>query len=119
MTTRAVAIYFGCELGGDIQCSIERSTLAILPRPVWPTPGPALKEGTTGMVDPVDLDIYNEEVKEYMKHHCCLQMHNQQLYAIIWGQVTEMVHAHLESHAGFETIQAQSDGIGLLNLLSK
>ena len=55
------------------------------------TPGPSLEEGTTGMVNPVDLDIYNEQVKEYMKQHSRLQTHNQQLYAIIWGQATEMV----------------------------
>ena len=82
-----------------------------------PPPGPALADGTAGMVNPIDLDIYSEEVKEYMKHHCCLQTHNQQLYAIIWGQMTETVHACLESHAGFKTIQSQLDGIGLLNSL--
>ena len=36
---------------------------------MYPTPGPALMDGTAGMVDPIDLDVFNEEVKEYMKHH--------------------------------------------------
>ena len=41
------------------------------------SPGPPPADGTATTIDPVDLDICNEEVKEYVKHHCHLQTHHR------------------------------------------
>ena len=56
-----------------------------------------------------------EEVKEFMKQCQCLTSHNQQLYAILWGQSLESIHAKVEAHPGFDEIRMDSDGVHLLN----
>ena len=57
MTTRAIATYTGCELGGDICCSIETFTLATLTCPTRPIPPPTTTDGTITPIDPVEMDI--------------------------------------------------------------
>ena len=49
-----------------------------------------------------------------MKQHRRVTSHNQQLYAILWGQSTESIHAKVEAHPGFDDIRMESDGIHLL-----
>ena len=114
-TTQAIATYVGCELGGDIHHSIETFMLAMLTCPTRPIPPPPTSKGTIVPIDPVEMDIYMEEVKEYMKQCRCLTSHNQQLYAIPWGQSTESIHAKVEARPGFNQIRMDSDGIHLLN----
>ena len=115
MTTGAIAAYMGRELGGDIRRSIETFTLAILTRPTRPLPPPPATDGTVSPIDPVEMDIYMEKVKEYVKQRRCLTSHNQQLYAILWGQSTESIHAKVEACPGFDDIRMESDRIRLLN----
>ena len=57
----------GHELGGDIHCSIEMFTLATVTHPTRPIPPPPTSEGTIVPIDLVEMDIYMEEVKEYVK----------------------------------------------------
>ena len=85
MTTCAIATYTGCELGGDICHSIETFMLATLTHPTRPLPQPPATNGTVIPIDPVEMDIYTEEVKEYVKQCHHLTSHDQQLYAILWG----------------------------------
>ena len=101
----------GLELGGDIHCSIEMFTLATLTCPTRPIPPPPASSGTIVPIDPVEIDIYMEEVKEYVKQHRRLTSHNQQLYAILWGQSTESIHMKVEDCPGFNEIRMDSDGI--------
>ena len=56
-----------------------------------------------------------EEVKEYVKQCNHLTSHNQQLYAIIWGQTTESVQAKMRAWTNFLAIHNASNGIELLN----
>ena len=115
MTTHAIATYMGRELSGDICCCIETFTLATLTRPTRPLPPPPATDGTVVLIDPVEMDIYTVEVKEYVKQHCHLMSHNQQLYAILWGQSMESIHAKVEARPGFDDIMMESDSIHLLN----
>ena len=105
----------GRELGGDICHSIEMFTLATLTHPTRPIPPPPASNGTVIPIDPVEMDICTEEVKEYMKQRQCLTSHNQQLYTILWGQSMESIHAKVEACPGFNEIRMDSDGICLLN----
>ena len=57
MTTRAIAPYTGCELGGDICCSIVMFKLATFTRPTRPIPSPTTTDGTITPIDPVEMDI--------------------------------------------------------------
>ena len=57
----------GRELGGDICRSIEMVMLAMLTCPTRPIPPPPASDGTIVPIDPVEMDSYMEEVKEYMK----------------------------------------------------
>ena len=50
-----------------------------------------------------------------MKQHRCLTSHNQQLYAILWGQSMESIHARVEACPGFNPVKMDSDGICLLS----
>ena len=88
----------GHELGGDICCSIETFMLASLTCPNRPIPPPPTTDGTIIPIDPVEMDIYLEEVKEYMKQCRRLTSHNQQLYMILWGQSTESIHSKVENN---------------------
>ena len=115
MTICPIATYTGRELGCDIRRSIEMLTLATLTHPTRPLPPPPATDGTVIPIDPVEMDIYKEEVKEYVKQHCHLMSHNQQLYAILWGQSTESIHAKAEAGPGFDDIRMESNGICLLN----
>ena len=110
-TTRAITTYTGHELGGDICHSIETFMLATLTHPTRPIPPPPASDGTIVPIDLVDMDIYTEEVKEYMKQCRHLTSHNQQLYAIVWGQSMESIYAKVEAHPGFNEIRMDSDGI--------
>ena len=92
MTTCTIATYTGCELGSDICHFIETFTLATLTQPTRPLPPPPATDGTVIPIGPVEMDIYMEEVKEYVKQRHFLTSHNQQLYAILWGQSTESIH---------------------------
>ena len=114
-TAQAIATYMGCKLGGDIRHSIETFMLATLTCPTRPTPPPPATDGTVIPIDPVEIDIYMEEVKEYMKQHRRLTSHNQQLYTIFWGQSTESIHVKVEACPGFNEIRMDSNGICLLN----
>ena len=76
---------------------------------------PASHGGTVPAIDQVDHDIYQEEVKEYVKKHSKLQTHNQQLYTIIYGQIAQLVQSMVKSHTTYAAIQQQPDGIRLLN----
>ena len=102
-------------MGGDIHRSIEMFMLAMVTHPTRPIPPLPTTDGTIVPIDPLEMDIYMEEVKEYMKQHQCLTSHNQQLYAILWGQSTESIHAKVEACPGFNQIRMDSDGIHLLN----
>ena len=115
MTTCMIATYTGCELGGDIRRPSETFTLAMLTRPTRPLPPPPATDGTVILIDPVEMDIYMEEVKEYVKQRHRLTSHNQQLYVIFWGQSTESIHAKVEAHPGFDDIRMESDRIRILN----
>ena len=66
MTTRVIAVYVGGELGGDICQSVETYSLATLPHPIRPPTPPPAPDGTAEPVDLLDMDIYREEVKEYV-----------------------------------------------------
>ena len=95
--------------------SIETFTLATLTHTTRPIPPPPATDGTIVPVDPVEMDIYIEEVKEYIKQRQHLISHNQQLYTILWGQSTESIHVKVEAHPGFNEIRMDSNGICLLN----
>ena len=90
MTTCAIATYTGRELGGDICHSIETFTLATLICPTRPFPPPPATDRTIIPIDPVE----------------------KQLYAILWGQSTESIHAKVEAHPGFDGIKMESDCCG-------
>ena len=90
MTTHAIATYTGRNLGGDICHSIETFTLATLTSPTRPLPPPPATDGTVILIDPVEMDIYKEEVKEYMKQCCCLMSHNQQFFCDPLGTINRV-----------------------------
>ena len=64
-----MAKYTGSELGGDIHHSIETFTLAMVTHPNRPIPPPPTTKGTIVPIDLLKMDIYMEQVKEYVKQH--------------------------------------------------
>ena len=103
------------KLGGDIRRSIEMFTVATVTHPTRPIPPPPTSEGTIVPIVLLEMDIYMEEVKEYVKQRRCLTSHNQKLYTILWGQSTESIHVKVEARPVFNQIRMDSDGICLLN----
>ena len=66
-STQAIATYMGHKLGGDICCSIETFMLASVTHPTRAIPPPPTADGTIVPIDLLKMDIYMEEVKEYVK----------------------------------------------------
>jgi hypothetical protein len=58
--------------------------------------------------------IFQEEVKDYVKHNHVLQSNLATVYAIIWGQCSENMQVRVKAHKGYETKSGANDCLWLL-----
>ena len=105
-TTREVAEYVMTTYthGSEVATAIE--TLDV---PTIPKPAPLAETA-----DDTDKAIWNEEIKEHVKHKKGVVTGMKKAHALIWGQCTEAMRAKLEAKDNHATIASSRDVVGLL-----
>ena len=87
--------------GADLRWTIEDETLFVITRPAWPT---ALATGAspdeTGAHE-IDMDIYREDVKTFVKRRSTLDDNMGRAFEIVWGQCTQAMRAKVEAQANY------------------
>ena len=60
------------------------------------------------------MDIYKEELKQYVKEKRSLSSTMQSLFNIIWGQCSQLMQHKLRAVSSFDTIEDEADTVSLL-----
>ena len=105
------------KFGADLKRTIENESMFVIARPSRPT-------ALTGNVSTddqetfdVEMDIYREDIKNFVKRRSTLLDNMGRAYEIIWGQCTQTMRAKVESSANYKNVRDQSDLLGLINLI--
>ena len=88
-----------------------------VPKPKNPKPPTLIdKDSNTinGDIPEEDMDIYKEELKQYVKEKRSLSSTMQSLFNIIWGQCSQLMQHKLRAVSSFDTIEDQADTVSLL-----
>ena len=63
------------------------------------------------------VQIWEKEVDEFIKHCGYFKENLKTLYSLVWGQCTDVMRQKIEAADGFEDIFNQGDGLGLLQAI--
>ena len=74
-------------------------------------PAPATGEVA---IDPLDMEVYQKEVKSYMHNKELLQASMMRIYSVIYGKCSDGICAKIETMSNHKTIANNGDTIGLL-----
>ena len=69
--------------------------------------------------DPVNVDIYKEQIKIYVSRQCSLTRNTEKCYGIIWGQCSAGLHARIKGHVNYEDKSIDLDVVWLVQELKK
>ena len=105
-TTKEIAGYVGrtYKYGSDAGLAVERLTLRTLTMPTDPI----------ASASDTEKYVWKKEVDEYVKQKSYLNQNMKTLYALVWGQCTDVMKQKIESTHDFGTLSANRDGLGLL-----
>eukprot|EP00978_Attheya_sp_CCMP212_P037164 scaffold173586_cov64-Attheya_sp.AAC.2 len=108
-TTKEVAGYMGrsYKYGADAGLAVENMSLPTLAPPSDPAAGASATV----------TRIWEKEVDEYVKQKSYLKQNMKILYALVWGQCTDVMKQKLEGLSTFKTLSADRDGLGLLKAI--
>ena len=67
--------------------------------------------------DPIDIEMFKEEVRIYVKTNQAIKLAMKSLYDLVWGQCSETMRSRLRSIHGYETITSDADSISLLKAI--
>ena len=103
--------------GSDIKQTVETENVSAIPMPTRP-PDP----GATAIPDQqalyeFEIDVYREEIKEYVQRKIILSDNMGTLYLLVWGQYSQQMRAKVEVMAGYNNFKSQTNLIGLLKLI--
>ena len=70
-------------------------------------------------VDEVDLEIYKEEIKQFMQRKLNLRRNTEKAYDLIWGQCSAALQAFIKGLSEYKDHAASFDTIWLLKELKK
>ena len=108
-TTKEVAGHVGrtYKYGSDAAVTVEKLALPTLTFPVDP-----------GMnVTEADKYIWKKRVDECLKQESYLCQIMKTLYALVWGQCTDVMRQKIEGTDEFEVLSEDRDGLGLLKTI--
>ena len=96
-------------MGNHVKISLEQiKEVGVKP----PTrPAPEIGEVT---IDPIDMEVYQQELKSCMQNKELLQASMMKIYSVIYGQCSDGIHAKIKTMSNHETIAKVGDTIGLL-----
>ena len=98
----------------DIGGIFKDFTIPAVPRPVKPT-APSDTTDLVAVADhEIDLSIFSEDVKEYVKRRNVLSENVKKLYSVIWGQCSMPMRAKLGAIADFAATEDDKNSADLL-----
>jgi hypothetical protein len=86
-TTEEIARYVGekyTSFGSVIRAAVMTLVVATPTRPTAP-----IADANTGIIDPVDTEIFREEIRMFVKTRAAIESAMKSLYDLIWGQCSE------------------------------
>ena len=108
-TTKDIAAYAGrtMKFGGDMRIAIET-----LEFPTFTIPDDPPVDANMAV-----MELWKDSVKQLGKRISYLDENNKTLYALIWGQCTDILQQKLESTEGFADVWGQGQGLNLLKMI--
>ena len=94
------------KFGGDMRIAV-----VTLKKPVFPLP--KLPEGA----DEGDRELWKDDIKTVGNRRTALEENIKTLYAIIWGQCTDIMQQKIEAAGNFDTVWTEGDGLALLEII--
>jgi hypothetical protein len=121
-TVQKIADYIGQEYkcGGISRTEVMTQVMTIIPMPARPT-GTSVTDAnnviTTTPPDALDISDY-QSAKKTVDYQILHQSENRQkLFSLVWQQCTESMHAKIEAHRDYRTIEQALNGIELLRVI--
>ena len=108
-TTKEIATYAGrtMKFGGDMRIAIET-----LEPPVF-----AIPDDPPAGANMAVIELWKDSVKQLGKRISYLDENTKTLYALVWGQCTDILQQKLESTEGFTSVWEEGQGISLLKMI--
>jgi hypothetical protein len=108
-TTKEIAGYVGrtYKFGGDTRIAVETQETPKFAVPADP-PDDASK---------ATLRMWEKKVDSISKREDQLEHNLRQVYALVWGQCTDILQQKIESEEGFATMSTENDGLLLLKTI--
>ena len=75
--------------------------------------------GTSGIIDEVDLEIYREEVKQFVQRKTNMRRNIEKAYGLIWGQCSAGLQTYIKGLLNYETASSAFDPLWLLREIKK
>jgi hypothetical protein len=112
-TTEEIARYVGekyTTTGSFIRTAIL--TLNV-PAPTRPT-APTGDDADPPVIDPVDQEIFREEIRIFVKTKAAIESTMKSLYDLIWGQCSESLRSRLRGYDDYANYSTNADSLALL-----
>jgi hypothetical protein len=108
-TTKDIAAYAGrtMKFGGDMRIAIET-----LEPPIF-----AIPDDPPADANMATTELWKDSVKQLGKRISYLDENTRTLYALVWGQCTDILQQKLESTEGFTSVWEEGQGISLLKMI--
>lgn len=103
------------KFGADLKRTIKNERMFVVSRPSRPTALKETPEAEETEAYDIDMDIYREDIKNYVKRRSTLLDNMGRTYEVVWGQCTQPMRAKVESSPKYDSIRDQSDLLGLIN----
>ena len=94
--------------------SFIRTAIMTLKVPVQTRPSPPVETGTPPAIDPVDQEIFREEIRLFVKTKGAIESTMKSLYDLIWGQCSESIRSRLRGDPNYTTYSVNADSLALL-----
>ena len=108
-TTKEIAGYVGrtYKFGGDTRIAVETQE----------TPKFAVPDDPPDDASKAALRMWEKKVDSISKREDQLEHNLRQVYALVWGQCTDILQQKIEAEEGFATMSAENDGLLLLKTI--
>jgi hypothetical protein len=97
------------KFGGDMRIAIETLEPRMFAIPDDPPAG----------VNMAATELWKDSVKQLGKRISYLDENTKTLFALVWGQYTDILQQKLESTEGFTNVWEEGQGISLLKMIKK
>jgi hypothetical protein len=116
-TTKEIACYVGekyTTTGSYIRSAVLTLLVAAPTRPTAP-----VADTVTGIIDPVDAEIFREEICMFVKTRAAIESAMKSLYNLIWGQCSESLQSRLRGYEDYTTYSTDADILSLTGFRNK